>query len=552
MTPEKSELKSLLERLRELAPKDNARLQATLDALQTAVESEEEDRAALENLLKEFEEAYEKLTAPANRLGLFLGWVKDSSFAHVALGDTEYVSAVDPNLDLEALVPGTRVRLNEGYAIVGLAPEPTGGALFKITEVLEDGRIRIGGDGPSAESRFVFAGPALAKATLKKGDEVRLDPSGRFAIEHREREEAKDYLLEEVPEITWDRIGGQSEAIRLIRDTIELPLLHPEVYSAYGKKPIKGILLYGPPGCGKTLLGKATAYNLTQEYSKRVGRPVKDYFLSVSGPKILNMWLGESERMVREIFATARQKAGEGKLVFIFMDEAESLLRTRTNGRFMNISNTIVPQFCAELDGLASLENVVLMLTSNRPDMIDPAVLRPGRIDRKVKINRPDRAAAEAILGIYLEASLPIDPALLEANKGEAECARVDLIKAVMDRLWAESKDNEFLKVYLRSGKDLTLYKKDLVSGAILASVVDRAKDLAISRSLANRDEKHGLRVDDLLTALEQEFRESEIFPTGDGLEDWLQLIDQSPESVVRVRPVDRSGGPSKVRQTVS
>ena len=211
--------------------------------------------------------------------------------------------------------------------------------------------------------------------TVRPGDEVRLDPSGRIALEHYTKNETRDYFLEQVPELPWEKVGGQNEAIKLIRETIEQPLLHPEIFAKFDKKPIKGLLLYGPPGCGKTLIGKATAYNLTQEYSKRVGHDVKEYFMAISGPKILNMWLGETERMVREIFRTARDKAKEGRLVFIFMDEAESVLRTRSSGRYLNISNTVVPQFCAELDGLQSLDNVVLMLTSNRPDFIDPAVV---------------------------------------------------------------------------------------------------------------------------------------------------------------------------------
>jgi proteasome-associated ATPase len=299
------------------------------------------------------------------------------------------------------------------------------------------------------------------------------------------------------------------------------------------------------------LLGKATAYNLTQEYSKRVGKPVKEYFMAISGPKILNMWLGETERMVREIFKTAREKAKEGRLVFIFMDEAESVLRTRSSGRWLNISNTVVPQFCAELDGLQSLENVVLMLTSNRPDYIDPAVLRPERIDRKVKINRPDRNATQQILGIYLHDGIPIASEVLAKWDGEVDCARKELIEAVTDHIWKKSKENEFLKVYLRNGQSETLYRKDMVSGALLKSVVDRAKDFAIQRAIANPDESPGIKLNDLIEASNQEYRENEIFPKGDSQEDWLQLLDFEPENVASVKPIGKNRGEEIGRRTV-
>ena len=332
----------------------------------------------------------------------FLEWIdEESRLALIVVGEQEYVAVVDPKND-EPLGAGARVKVNEAYAVVGTLPPAPGGGIVKIAEAMPDGRLKLGGDTPGSSSRIIVRSAALADSELKAGDEVRIDPSGRIALEKFEHQESRDYFLEEVPELPWENVGGQQEAISLIRDTIELPLLHPEVFAAYDQKPIKGILLYGPPGCGKTLIGKATAHNLAREYSEQTGRPVQEYFMAISGPKILNMWLGETERMVREIFRTAREKAKEGKLVFIFMDEAESVLRTRSSGRYLNISNTVVPQFCAELDGLQSLENVVLILTSNRPDYIDPAVLRPGRIERKVKVVRPDRASAEQILGIYL------------------------------------------------------------------------------------------------------------------------------------------------------
>ncbi|HJP82600.1 MAG TPA: AAA family ATPase, partial [Fimbriimonadaceae bacterium] len=432
MASDPTRIRELLDKIYEQAPKDDPRLQNYLASLERALAADAKDRKDADRLLAEYEEAYNKLTAPANRIGVFVNWIEDSDskFALINVGDTEYVAHVDPKVSTDLLEAGVRVRVNDAYAVVGVVEHSMVGGILKVGEALEDGRLRIGSETPGSEGRLVLRAKKLQDVAIHPGDEVRLDASGRFAIEHYERQESKDYFLEQVPDIPWEKVGGQEDAIRLIRETIEQPLLHPELFAKFEKKPIKGILLYGPPGCGKTLLGKATAYNLTQEYSKRVGKPVKEYFMAISGPKILNMWLGETERMVREIFKTAREKAKEGRLVFIFMDEAESVLRTRSSGRWLNISNTVVPQFCAELDGLQSLENVVLMLTSNRPDYIDPAVLRPERIDRKVKINRPDRNATQQILGIYLHDGIPIAQEVLAKWDGEVDCARKELIEA--------------------------------------------------------------------------------------------------------------------------
>lgn len=552
MPPEKSEAFELLDRIEEQAPKE-ARLQNSIAALRFALEGEEKERADSQKLLAEYEEAYAKLTSPANRIGVFLRWVEEENarYALIAVGDQEFVAQVDPKANEAELVVGARVKVNDSYAIVGLAPTSDSGSLIKVSEALEDGRLRVGSETPGSDGRLVMRSRELAEAQISSGDEVRLDSTGRVAIEHQPRKETRDYFLEDVPEIPWEKVGGQNEAIKLIRDTIEQPLLYPEIFAKFEKKPVKGILLYGPPGCGKTLIGKATAHNLTKEYSARVGRPVKEYFMAISGPKILNMWLGETERMVREIFKTARDKAKEGRLVFIFMDEAESVLRTRSGGRYLNISNTVVPQFCAELDGLVSLDNVVLMLTSNRPDYIDPAVLRPERIDRKVKISRPDRASAEQILGIYLHDNVPLDPALLKAHRGEVDCARIELIQATADHLWQKSKQNEFLKVFLRNGSTETLYYKDLVSGALLKSIVDRAKDYAIARAIADPKSEQGLSRDDLIQAADQEYKENEIFPKSDTQEDWLQLLDYAPENVASVRPIGRNRGEELSRKSV-
>ncbi|HRI43803.1 MAG TPA: AAA family ATPase [Fimbriimonadaceae bacterium] len=545
-----SPIHKLLDRIAEQAPKEDAKLQNYLAALRKELADQEKTQDERAALLAEYEEAYQKLTAPANRVGVFLQRLEEDRIL-IALGETEYVALADPKIPEEELVPGARVTLNEAYAVVGVMPPHPGGTVLKVAEVLEDGRLRVGSDPQNLQGRLVLRGAPLAQAKIDKGDEVRVDPSMRVALEHFPHQDTRDYFMEEVEEIPWEKVGGQDDAIQLIRDTIEQPLLYPELYAKFDKKPIKGLLLYGPPGCGKTLLGKATAYNLAKDYSARVGHEVKEYFMHISGPKILNMWLGETERMVREIFEVARSRAKEGRLVVIFMDEAESVLRTRSSGRWLNISNTVVPQFCAELDGLVSLENVVLILTSNRPDYIDPAVLRPERIDRKVKIARPDRLSSLQILGIYLHDRLPLDPSLLAEFDGEIACARRDLLEATTAYLWRQSKDTEFLRVVMRSGSTENLYWKDLVSGALLKSVVDRAKDSAIRRSIAEPGGQHGLSRDDLFESIDAEYRENEIFPKSDVLEDWLKLIDLEPESVAAVRPVRPSKGEDFVRRNV-
>jgi len=540
----------MLEKVRQHSLPDDPNLKAHLAALREQLEGDAERSEERERLIAEYEEAYQKLTSPANRVGVYLHAL-DADRALVALGDTEYVASVDPKLPAGELSTGVRVKLNEAYAVVGTMPPAPGGPIVKVAEVLEDGRLRIGNDVPGSEGRLVFRAASLAEAQVQAGDEVRVEPMGRVAVEHFAKREVRDYFFEEVPELPWEKVGGQAHAIQLIKDTIEHPLLYPEVYAKFDKKPIKGILLFGPPGCGKTLIGKATAYNLTREYEKRVGREVKEYFMYISGPKILNMWLGETERMVREIFTIAREKSKEGRLVFLFMDEAESVLRTRSSGRWLNISNTVVPQFCAELDGLVSLDNVMLMLTSNRPDYIDPAVLRPERIDRKVKVGRPDKQATLQIFDIYLHSKVPIEPKALAEFDGEVDCARAKLIEEATAHLWREAKDTEFLRVFLRSGESKTLYWKDLVSGALIKSVVDRAKDLAIKREIANPGSNQGVSAQDLFVAIDAEYKENEIFPKSDTQEDWLKLLDYDPENVASVKPIGRDKGRDFVRKTV-
>jgi len=540
---------AILEEIMRIAPRDDLRLRQMLRLLQHQLEVDERQMQEAMQAIQEYEEAYQKLTSPANRIGVFLDQ-PDDGVAMVALGDSEYYANIDPKLENPNFKVGTRVKVNEAFAVIGDLGYHPAGPIVKVQEVLEGNRLRVGADPQGMTSRIVFRSTDLADALIKPGDEVRLEPNFKVAIEHIPHQEVRDYYFEEVPPIDWSQIGGQEEAIRLIRETIELPMLHPEIFKKFEKQPLKGILLYGPPGCGKTLIGKATAYNLTRQYSEQIGRPVKEYFMYVNGPKILNMWLGETERMVREIFAIAREKAREGYLVFIFIDEAESILRTRSSGRWLNISNTVVPQFCAEMDGLVSLENVVVMLTSNRPDYIDPAILRPGRIDRKVKVRRPDRDATREIFGIYLTPTLPLDPEFVREYDTPAE-ARECLIEQAVQYLWRKAPDTEFLQVYLRNGGVETLYWRDMVSGALIKSVVDRAKEFAIRRAIEEPHVEHGIRPDDLKRAIEMEYRENEIFPKSDVMEDWLKLIDYEPEYVASVKPIRPGSGADDLRRTV-
>jgi proteasome-associated ATPase len=426
------------------------------------------------------------------------------------------------------------VLVNEAYVIVGDLGYDRSGPVVKISEVLGPDRLRVGTE-HGVQSLVLQRGDLLLKEKLKAGDEVRTDPNYKIAIEVLARPHSDEYYLDTVPELPWEKVGGQEEALRAIRDAIELPLLHPDLFKRFEHSTPKGFLLYGPPGCGKTLIGKATAYNLTQQLKLQTGEEMREYFMHIKGPEILNMWVGESERMVREIFATAREKRREGFLPFLFIDEAESILGTRRASRYSNILSTLVPMFCTEMDGIESLAEVVIILASNRADLIDPAILRPGRIDRKIKVARPTREGARDIYHIYLAPNLPYDPALVR-EAGSIEGSINVLIDKLIEMQFSHRDENRFLSITLRSGKKETLYRGDLISGAIIASIVERAKGLAIKRAIASGLEE-GIGIDDLRASLDAEYLENDIFPPGDLTEDWLQLIDYDPENVVKVAP---------------
>jgi proteasome-associated ATPase len=502
--------------------------------LRPEISEHEETIVEARRMIEKLEEVIKKVTSPANRIGTFLEATSRDT-AHIVVGGADYYCNVDPRIPLAKLKNGTRVLVNEAYVIVGDLGFETAGPVTKITEVLSDDRLRVGSE-HGLQSMVLQRSADLATSTLKSGDEVRVDPNYRMALEMLARTKSHEHYLDVVPELPWGKVGGQEAALQAIKDAIELPLLHVDLFKKFQHATPKGFLLYGPPGCGKTLIGKATAYNLTKQLREKTGAEMTEYFMHVKGPEILNMWVGESERMVREIFGTAREKRREGFMPFVFIDEAESILGTRRASRYSNILSTLVPMFCSEMDGIDSLNDVVIILASNRADLIDPAILRPGRIDRKIKVNRPNKQGARDVYRIYLTDDLPYDGAL--AKEADNVGAAVEqLVERFVDWQFAKREENKFLEVTLRSGRKETLYRSDLISGAIIASIVERAKAMAIKRAIATQQEE-GIRETDLQLAFNAEYTENDIFPATDVTEDWLKLIDYDPENVVKIAPV--------------
>ena len=523
-----------------LPPGDSIRREL-LD-LRPDISEHEETIIEARRMIEKLEEVIKKVTSPANRIGTFLGATSRDT-AHIVVGGADYYCNVDPRIPLAKLKKGTRVLVNEAFVIVGDLGFEAAGPVTKITEVIGEDRLRVGSE-HGTQSMVLERSSNLAKSTLKSGDEVRVDPNYRMALEMLSSTRSHEHYLDVVPELPWERVGGQDQALQAIKDAIELPLLHVDLFKKFQHATPKGFLLYGPPGCGKTLIGKATAYNLTKQLRDKTGTEMHEYFMHVKGPEILNMWVGESERMVREIFATAREKRREGFMPFLFIDEAESILGTRRASRYSNILSTLVPMFCSEMDGIDSLNDVVIILASNRADLIDPAILRPGRIDRKIKVNRPNREGMREIYRIYLTDDLPYDGAL--AKESDNIPAAIDrLIERFVEWQFARREENKFLEVTLRSGRKEILYRADLISGAIIASIVERAKAMAIKRAIATQQQE-GIRETDLQLAFNTEYSENDIFPTTDITEDWLKLIDYDPENVVKIAPVRAAEGKAR------
>ncbi len=531
----------LIEQCLALFPEGDAR-QKLLYKLRHAVTLSQAAHQQRELEFKKVGEVVAKLTAPANRIGTLLD-VPGEGLARIVVGGAEYYANVDPRVSDTALKIGTQILVNEAYAVIKTLGYDRSGPILKLTEAMPDGRLRFEQE-MGRQSLILQRSTDLRDAELKAGDEIRIDPSHRVAIEKLVDRKTSRHVLDETPRVTWEQIGGQNEAITAIRKAIEYPLLHAKTFERFKFSQPKGFLLYGPPGCGKTLIGQAAAGSLAklvseskqEQPSDRDKRPpvTSGAFLHVKGPEILNMWLGESERMVRDLFEQARARREDGALPFIFIDEAESVLGTRRAMRSFNISNTLVPMFCSEMDGIESLRDVVIILASNRPDLIDPAVLRPGRIDRKIKVGRPNKDAAAEILKVYLTEDLPLDPMLTKEPGGEQMQVIASLVEDVIESIFRRTEENRLLSIRLRNGQHKVLYRGDLVSGAILASIVQRAKEKAIDRTVMH-GQQSGLQAKDLLDSVSEEFREGEMLPPDDAAEEWLKLLDHHPEQIVGI-----------------
>jgi proteasome-associated ATPase len=384
---------------------------------------------------------------------------------------------------------------------------------------------------------------------LRPGDYVRIDPKTSLILEKLERPEVEELVLEEVPDITYHDVGGLADQIEMIRDTVELPYLYRDLFREYELEPPKGILLYGPPGCGKTLIAKAVANSLAKKVSERTGNPdVRSYFLNIKGPELLNKWVGETERQIRLIFQRAKEKSDEGVPVIVFFDEMDSLFRTRGTGISSDVESTIVPQLLSELDGVESLKNVVVIGASNREDLIDPAILRPGRLDVKIKINRPDPIAAREIFRIYLTDETPLDAT--ETAGSDPATTILRMIEATVTDMYSADKENEFLEVTYANGDRETLYFKDFASGAMIENIVRRAKKDAIKRQIAGGP--IGVRQDDLIAAIKQEFREHEDLPNTTNPDDWAKISGKKGERIVYVRTLVGGDEESRLIEKVS
>ena len=493
------------------------------------------------NQLMALREEVDRLAQPPSGYGVFLSLHPDGTVDVFTAGRKMRV-AVSPTVEADTLRRGQSVRLNEALTVVEAGAFESIGEVCALREVLADGSRALV-VGHADEERVVWLAEPLFDSPLKPGDSLLVDTKAGYAYERVPKAEVEDLVLEEVPDVAYEDIGGLFRQIEQIRDAVELPFLHAELFREYQLRPPKGVLLYGPPGCGKTLIAKAVANSLAKQVAQNRaadGGPAaepgeaKSYFLNIKGPELLNKFVGETERHIRLIFQRAREKASEGTPVIVFFDEMDSIFRTRGSGVSSDVETTIVPQLLSEIDGVEGLENVIVIGASNREDMIDPAILRPGRLDVKIKIERPDAEAARDIFSKYLTTGLPIHADDLAEFNGDKTACIDAMIQTTVERMYAETEENRFLEVTYANGDKEVLYFRDFNSGAMIQNIVDRSKKSAIKSVLETR--QPGLRVQHLLDAIVDEFAENEDLPNTTNPDDWARISGKKGERIVYIR----------------
>ncbi len=477
-------------------------------------------------------EEVDRLAQPPSGFGVFLEAREDGTI-EVFTGGRKLRVNVSPAVDIASLRRGQEVMLNEALNVVEALGFEDVGEIVMLKELLEDGQRALV-ISHADEERVVKLAESLLEQPIRSGDSLLLEPRSGYVYERIPKSEVEELVLEEVPDISYDEIGGLRGQIEQIRDAIELPYLHADLFREHKLRPPKGVLLYGPPGCGKTLIAKAVANSLAKQVAEKTGQSGKSFFLNIKGPELLNKYVGETERHIRLVFQRAREKASEGTPVIVFFDEMDSIFRTRGSGVSSDVENTIVPQLLSEIDGVEGLENVIVIGASNREDMIDPAILRPGRLDVKIKIERPDAEAAKDIFSKYLISDLPLHGDDLAEHGGSREGTIAEMIQRVVERMYTEIEENRFLEVTYANGDKEVLYFKDFNSGAMIQNIVDRGKKMAIKQFLETGQK--GLRIQHLMAACVDEFRENEDLPNTTNPDDWARISGKKGERIVYIR----------------
>jgi proteasome-associated ATPase len=533
--------------LEEKLAENRARLTTALSQNERLAETLKEVREQIIALKEEVE----KLSQPPSGFGVFLALNEDGT-VDVSTGGRKLRVNVANEIDPKSLVRGQELMLNEAMNVIAARAFEAQGEVVKLKEVLDAERAIVVAH--ADEEKVVLLADPLMGQSIRAGDHLMLDTRSGYVYERLPKADVEELVLEEVPDITYENIGGLSGQIEAIRDAVELPFLHQELFVEHELKPPKGVLLYGPPGCGKTLIAKAVANSLAKRMREKAAESnenAKAYFLNIKGPELLNKYVGETERQIRQIFQRAKEKSDEGFPVIVFFDEMDSLFRTRGTGVSSDVENTIVPQLLAEIDGVETLSNVIVIGASNREDMIDPAILRPGRLDVKIKIERPDATGAKEIFGIYLTPTLPLNQKELE-QAGSREVLLEQMIEQTVERMYSADETNRFLEVTYANGDKEVLYFKDFNSGAMIENVVARAKKDAIKRYLETGEK--GLRTEDLFQAIRDEFKENEDLPNTTNPDDWARISGKKGERIVYVRTLISHGeeGKSKSIENVA